>query len=203
MGVSTILKGINGKRVDMRHIAFVILEACEREPLDIGSGHTAIEVKSPNYLLCGPPQNSWNGSKQKLCPSTRNSRYRLSPANSIVTEPVRCSSYVTGIPARSCCPQRSLCQACGLPRANGLTSTCLWIAAQSGIWHVMRERMWAYCSPEGSGLLCCSTVQQGYLFPSSSSGIRRSDRSALFCESLLNKKAVLSFETSEINNPFV
>jgi len=44
--------------VDVRHSAFVILEADERGPLAIRSDHTAIEVKNPNYLLCAPLQNS-------------------------------------------------------------------------------------------------------------------------------------------------
>ena len=112
-------------KIDVRQGAFVILEADEREPLAIRSGHTAIEVKSPIIYYVDPRIIAETGRKQKVCPSTRNSRYRLSSAKSIVTEPVRCSSYVTGIPARSSCPQRSLCQACGPPRANGLTSTCL------------------------------------------------------------------------------
>ena len=44
--------------VDVRHGAFEILEADEREPLAIRSGHTAIEVKNLSCLLCRLSQNS-------------------------------------------------------------------------------------------------------------------------------------------------
>jgi len=54
--------------VDVRHGAFEILEADEREPLAIRSGHTAIEVKNLSCLLCRLSQNSWNWQQTEVMP---------------------------------------------------------------------------------------------------------------------------------------